>query len=86
VKAKVPSLIQMKGDDFKSAVTDYVSSLKKAKKTIDVSHLPAPGKLTTQQGIALNQAFSYVEAAVVLLDKASENFGIVVGSKGTKSK
>ena len=76
----------MRGDDFNSAVTDYVSTLKKAKKNIDVSHLPAPGKLTNEQGMALNQAFSYVEAAVALLDKASENFGTVVGSKGKKSK
>ncbi len=76
----------MKGDDFKSAVTDYVSSLKKAKKTIDVSHLPGPGKLTNEQEMALNQAFSYVEAAVALLDKASENLGTVIGSKGKKSK
>ena len=76
----------MKGDDFKDAVTDYLSTLKKAKKTIDVSHLPEPGKLTNEQGMALNQAFSYVEAAVALLEKASENFGTVVGSKGKKSK
>ncbi len=76
----------MTGDDFNSAVTDFLSTLKKAKKSIDVSHLPAPGRLTNTQGIALNQAFSYVEAAVVLLDKASENFGTVVGSKGKKSK
>ncbi len=76
----------MTGDDFKSAVTDFLSTLKKAKKSIDVSHLPAPGRLTNTQGIALNQAFSYVEAAVVLLDNASEKFGTVVGSKGKKSK
>ncbi len=76
----------MKGDDFKRAVTDYVSTLKKAKKNIDVSHLPAPGKLTTEQGLSLNQAFSYIEAAIALLDKAADNLGTVVGSKGRKSK
>lgn len=76
----------MKGDDFKSAVSDYVSTLKKAKKSIDVSHLPAPGKLTNEQGVCLNQAFSYVEAAVALIDKAQENFAVVTGSKGRKSK
>ena len=79
-------LIHLKGDDFESAVNDYVSTLKKAKKSIDVSHLPAPGKLTTAQGICVNQAFSYVEAAVALIDKAAENLGTVVGLKGGKSK
>ncbi len=81
-------LIQVKGDDFKNAVKEYVSTLKRAKKSIDVSHLPAPGRLTTDQGICLNQAFSYIEAAVALIDKAEENFGIVVGgpSRGRKSK
>ena len=81
-------MIHLKGDDFKSAVTEYVSTLKKAKKNIDVSHLPAPGKLTTDQGLCLNQAFSYIEAAVALIDKSAENLKYVVGgsSKGRKSK
>ncbi len=79
-------MIDMKGEDFNSAVTGYISTLKKAKKSIDVSHLPAPGKLTTTQGISLNQAFSYVEAATLLIEKAEEKFAVVTGSKGRKSK
>ncbi len=81
------ALIRVKGNEFQNAVSDYIPGLKKAKKTIDVSHLPDPGRLSPKQGIALNQALSYVEAAVALMDKAEEKFQEVVGgSKGRKSK
>ena len=76
----------MPSNDFKEAVKDYVGALKKAKKSIDVGHLPDPGKINTEEGLCLNQAFSYVEAAVALIDLAEDNLKSVVGSKGEKSK
>lgn len=76
----------MPSNDFKEAVNEYVAALKKAKKSIDVGHLPDPGKMNTEEGLSLNQAFSYIEAAVALIEKAEDNLKIVVGSKGRKSK
>lgn len=76
----------MPSNDFKEAVNDYVAALKKAKKSIDVGHLPDPGKINNEEGLCFNQAFSYIEAAVVLIDKAEDNLKTVVASKGRKSK
>ncbi len=76
----------MPSNDFKEAVNDYVAALKKAKKNIDVGHLPDPGKISNDEGLCLNSAFSYIEAAVALIDMAEDNLKSVIGLKNRKSK